>query len=200
MKFLFALIVLIIFNSCNDPIKIYLDKTGKPFIFDQLPIKWRFDCEFPEENKHIVRNSFNYWESLIKTKLFKEENECGFSVFFDSKTKQNGIGIMLFPNQESIILNNQKLELWGRAPVSTFENGAKSGLILFYPIWDIEENDNIKESIARHEIGHILGFAHSLDTNCLMFEIVNKTNKKKDACLLEIVRLQELYGRKKWDR
>lgn len=142
----------------------------------------------------MVRSGFEYWERLLGKKLFFENTKCGMSDYFIPSKKKQGIAIVTSDLPEYVIRNNKKVALWAEAPTATFlEDGSHSNMIVFYPMWSYSDNEDARNSVVRHEIGHVLGFGHTLNKRCLMYEVIELNEGLKGACLQEIKKFQELY-------
>jgi hypothetical protein len=161
-------------------------------VFPTNPILWSFPCDFPIQHKFIIRKGFDYWEKILGKQLFIEEKNCGVSDFF-IPGKKKGITVVIVNKQEYTIKNKEKIPLWATATTATYSNKVLSSMISLYTIWQNSEDDGVRESVVRHEVGHALGFGHSSLQRCLMYKIIEASESRKGACLSEIKKFHELY-------
>jgi len=49
---------------------------GSPFLYEELPIVWAFDCSFPSGLRNSAREAFQYWEFKTGINLFEERGKC----------------------------------------------------------------------------------------------------------------------------
>lgn len=196
-------LVLALICSCEH-LPFVTDRAGAYARLDELPTRWAFDCQFPDSQKWPVRSGFSYWNVLAGHEIFREEPDC---------SKTNEITSYLefvvmasdaqYPYDVPFIVGN-KVQI----PEPTFATTSRhmiersqiiGAVILFYKPWLEETSLAIQTSVARHEIGHALGFEHNGAETCLMHEYVNTeyhryNDKPKSVCREEKDIFLALYG------
>lgn len=142
----------------------------------QFPISWSFDCAVTEDDRSVVRGSFDYWNTALSQKAFSENGDCNadtvVKVRTDPKPKPDKINTIADTNP---ILPRPIINLYG--------------------IW-YGKSDAWRDGVVRHEIGHILGLDHGEYRNCLMYPVQrdDAPGYKVDlACMREIQLIKEAY-------
>lgn len=193
MKQFLSLFIILAIISCaghNEVVDIAKYKNGMRIVFNTLPVRWSFHCEYPEGHKDIVRKAFRYWDDLTDEDLFVESKLCGLHQYKDSST-----GIAVYTT--NMVYMNGNRNTWGIAQ-HFFDHAGLRGAIIFFKPW-LEGDQISKESIARHEIGHIIGFKHSKVVSCLMYDFIYESvrsprDKVKNVCSEELKIFLSLYG------
>jgi hypothetical protein len=177
--------LLLILGSCAwaEGTNLRKNKSGHDQVFLSLPIRWNFPCDFPEKFKADVRDGFNYWDDLTPRQLFQEVAECG---------------VLLHPSQGIIVgsfmkeyEDGTKDKVAGTAYEYVRNDVPIGGMIIFWKDWLTEKNGNVRRSVARHEVGHILGFEHNTRwESCMMYPYISTSNvqyygHEKQACWSE---------------
>jgi hypothetical protein len=181
-----VLLSILLLASCQDVVQMV-------FVFPANPIVWSFSCEFPERHKSAVRAGFEYWSKLLGKRLFIENDRCGVSDYFIPNKKRHGIAVVISDKPEYVVKGRQKLALWAAAPSASVSDEILSSMIVLYPMWQNSHDEGLRESVMRHEIGHVLGFGHSPDNRCLMYELIEPYEGLKGACSAEIEKFREIY-------
>ncbi len=158
---------------------------------DVFPIEWTFACSFPDSYKKPVRDSFDYWDSLTRKKLFTELKVCdkiglNFGVIvvdYSDKSKEDSTKESYTIAQTSRVLG-------------TFI------VITFFREWTDPDNAVDLVTVGRHEVGHAIGFDHSSSRRCLMYETIIERKKGVDAgvCRSELRLLKRHYGQRRRHR
>ena len=158
-----------------------------------FPIPWGFSCTFPKDPKlrTQVREGFAYVDSLVPRRLFREVPGCG------QPTPSHGI--MVIPVHQLYRFDGEDVE--GTAYVYPLRGQQVGGAIALWQDWFDEEYPDTRRSIVRHEILHVLGFEHNLETeSCLMHPYINTDRfhyhgHEKNVCESELRELRRLYGK-----
>lgn len=159
------------------------NRLGQDQVFVSFPIKWNFTCSFPEKFRNDVRDGFRYWDDMTKRQLFVEV-PCG-TLLTPSQ------GIIVGASDKEYIEENKKEKVAGTAYVFLHNDVPTGGAIVMWKDWLIEKNGNVRRSVSRHEVGHVIGFEHNTRwDSCMMYpyvstERVSYEGREKQACWSE---------------
>lgn len=152
-------------------------------------IEWTFGCNFPEEYRQLVRDSFDYWELVVDEPLFVERDDCVNYVELDYE--HNNI-VVLYEDVRKKSKKNEGHVVLGTASKKYDTRKVKNFTITYWKDWD-KKTEGKKVSTARHEVGHVLGLNHIDSEECIMYEFITKSFH--EACKTEVDRILYLYGR-----
>jgi hypothetical protein len=177
--------LLLVLGSCAwaEGTTLRKNKFGHDQVFVSFPVKWNFTCDFPEKFKADVRDGFRYWDDMTKKDLFQEV-PCGTI----NKPDQ---GIAVGWSMKEYLEDGEKEKVAGTAYIFPGLEVPTGGAIMFWKDWLTERNGNIRRSVSRHEVGHLLGFEHNTRwDSCLMYPYVSTDRvsyegHEKQACWSE---------------
>lgn len=160
--------------------------TGKDRVLSR-PIHWAFTCSFPKALKASVREGFNYWERVTGLQLFVEDRQCG-KPLQDSWVLVASIDSEFYDSPSAIAVS------------SLYDKQDKyyGGVITFWKSWSAKGTSKAsRETVAAHEVGHMLGMDHDEREECEMYPYVDiDLIKPKTACQSEIDAVRQRYGAK----
>lgn len=198
-KILIALFILLNFTFCKQDDVTNLDTynidgftNSSDFIvsnlkWDKSIVSFGFTSDFPEKYKEAVRNAFQTWDKVISINFSETQNpdiniimgdlaHGGCPVDFSNATLAHGC------------MNDP--EKWGNFAGDLHFNKNHQ--------WStsnsINKNEIDVETIALHEIGHILGLEHSLNNNSVLFAYYTKGSIKRTLTSDDIDGIRELYS------
>lgn len=171
--------------------KIYTDHEGEPRIFTAFPIPWGFSCSFPDKMKPSVRRAFKWWDDMTPVDLFREVPGCGIVDY------NNGIYVI---HSDSLYDKIEGETVWGTAHAAIRLDKLKGGVITLWKPWLDSKEQDLNESVVRHEIGHLLGYDHGGDERCLMYPYITDKYRLQGLCRPERDIFRRLYGRLPLDR
>lgn len=181
---------------------VYRLPDGSPKIFRQFPINYTFSCSFPDRRdlKDPVRKAFEYWErDIFKKKpgeVFREVDGCGMETALSSPLPRAYIDFVqgFKKDKNDVIADTSVDEHEVRGPLKYVVN---SGIITFYSGHYAVNNMAFKQSTAEHEIGHLLGYKHINDKDCLMYPTFDDDDssmvRPQVLCRKELRLFEELY-------
>lgn len=150
------------------------DRFGNEQAFVSFPIKWSFSCDFPEKLRDDVRDGFRYWDDLTEKQLF-EEVACGI-------LHNPAQGIVIGYSPKEYVDEDTKEKIAGTAYVYMHSQIPTGGAIIFWKDWLSERNPNVRRSVSRHEVGHVLGFEHNTRwDSCLMYPFISTDKVRYDG-------------------
>jgi hypothetical protein len=200
VKLLFSLLFLFVFHDgCAASQAVRFRQTVRgPQYFRELPVNWSFACEFPSEQMAPVREGFTYWNKLVDAEIFREAPACGVAGVLPQ------VGPRLLVVFDPGVNKDDKVVL-GTAHVGLFDGVPRSAVVSYYGPWAALKSEATKATAARHEAGHVLGFAHSDFDWCLMYpkvDVEKYSKKKKGVCKPEAQEARRFYRRqeKTWVR
>jgi hypothetical protein len=165
-------LVFLLSIGCYNPHAPILPKAIK------VPYTWKFECGFPSSMKVPVIEGFIYWNNVGKYRLFNYK-ECNEYADLEIKASKN------------VKISNATT----KHDMSIYAT-ASSGGITFYFSWYYLDNHFMKTNVARHEIGHVLGFRHHKDPDCLMYPTIGTEkyhNSLKNLCADELNQFNQNY-------
>lgn len=189
MKFLATLLMLVL-SACSI---IHWQRTrflGTEIVIQNPPLYWAFACDFPNDKQQIVREAFDYWNGLAGKELF-EETSCHLR---DTLQDQDLMLTILAADKWP----DQGPEVWAiTSGVNVHGNFIGGKMVFLHPWLAKPEEWLVMASVARHEVGHVIGFDHSTREDCLMYEYVNGAKDYSDivkgVCPEEWAAFRERY-------
>lgn len=154
------------------------------------------------------KNNLTYYIMGRDYDLTKDVWDNQFRLAFDSWSKVCPLTFTEseYPNSDILIgVGNRKRQnfgkrggvlAWAQLPYSPNFNGQLLTMYDMAENWitpDSEEYGTILQSVAAHEIGHLLGLDHSSDMSALMYPYINNALGPKET---DIKNIQSLYGKK----
>jgi hypothetical protein len=139
-------------------------------------VSWTVACDdFSEVDRDFIREGFAYWEGLAASHLFQE---------MSCVERGNGISGFLVHRVDRDYFDGTLSYEYDRVP-----EGHWVGSIALLPPW-FSDDDWLKRQVIRHEVGHLLGFAHVDDPGCIM----NPEAVSDEACGAELETIRSTYG------
>lgn len=129
---------------------------------DRRPVTWSFDCSFPLGLRSAVREGFAYWDEQTPVHLF-EELDCGAQADVEVHHSADFYRIHGWVAGTRVFRRGDD---WSRADITfyrPFFDGNFSG----------GHDDSVRWTVARHEVGHVIGFHHLEDDSCVMYKWVD---------------------------
>lgn len=173
--------------------ELYAYKGADPVRFDRFPIQWTFNCDFPASKKESVRQAFRYWDMQTPLDLFVELNVC------DSIRVDQGIVVGL---RKNFYKNDSKNYDTLGVAVRTYglDEILLGGEIVFFNPWLNSNYYYVQENSAIHEVGHILGFRHTVWFDCVMYPRITNSegayySERKEACPFELEQFRRFYSK-----
>ena len=154
------------------------------------------------------KNDLTYYMMARDYDLKEEVWDEQFRLAFDSWSKVCPLTFTETdsPNADIVIgVGNRKRQnfgkrggvlAWAQLPYSEDFNGQLLTMYDMAENWitpDSDEYGTILQSVAAHEIGHLLGLDHSNDTSALMYPYINNALGPRET---DIKNIQSLYGKK----
>jgi hypothetical protein len=169
MKIIILLIISMICGCLKpNPIELYR-KIGNDTYTHQcnLPIFYGVDASVPDELKPVIINAFNYWDSLFEYNLFFYVGDN-----LDKEVVDSGAVVIVgISKKESEPVDKMK-SITHIGPIYNIEGcmpnpriKINNGILIF--------NDNSIETVVRHEIGHVLGFIDTTDSDDIMHRTID---------------------------
>jgi hypothetical protein len=147
-------------------------------------ITWRFECDFPEVYRQQVRDAFRFWDNMVERDLFRER-ACADPASADWT-------MVASPHYFAPEPKTVDIRTWAVTDDDDKKKTWKGGRIIFFRPYFLNKNHEwfFRESVARHEVGHVLGFLHLSEESCIMYPFVNGPNQKfegavKSGCTYE---------------
>ena len=182
------------FLSCG-PRARYLRYVSDPMVLEtwswyitDVPVVWGFTCDFPSEYKGDVRGSFEWWDDMTAVDLFHERRCVDESVW---------------PERQMIVVAWSKEDAHStgfgtrgtayRDVRSVDDRHLHSAKIRFWRKW-FEDDRKYRLTVARHEIGHALGFHHIPYKDRLMYRHTRAADGLKNLCDVEEEEFRSHYG------
>jgi len=187
-----SLLFLLLILSCAPGLVGFKhDSYGRPQVFNDFPVLWSFDCEFPKNMKEDVRDGFRYWNDETERPIFLEADDCGVVALINySKPRVFVTSVMGFnPRSPNHIATTS---------TGIFDNVPRTAVVRFYKPWLEHASHGGRASVARHEVGHVLGFEHAESMFCLMYHQMDMryySGKPMTACQPEIDMARRHYPR-----
>ena len=133
-------------------------KAGNGLVYTvPLPIAILFEKDFPAES--VVREAAQWWNEQMGAQVFIDgryaEGETLAHIIFSWDTIQD-------PQRPDVY------ELAITSGGAVRDDQVRFDVVTFYANW-LTENRGVQQSVARHELGHVMGIDHSSRPNCLMF-------------------------------
>lgn len=190
------LVVLFIVASCTPP-RLYQSQVSSwRWRTTEVPIVWGYDCSFPKEYINDVRDGFTYWNGLTDVDVFVEMDGC---IKDPKKTyPQHRVITVSWSNDAS---PSDKEDCGFHAlgtAYRTLDDGysdvLRSAKIVYWKSW-FKQTPQARMTIARHEVGHAIGFHHIPYDSCIMYRFAAlKVIYPREACPMEWREFQRLYG------
>jgi Matrixin len=145
----------------------------------QLPLALVFDTGMDAELERPLREAAAYWNIAAGRTLFVDATYAKPDDYNDIVFVQFKWASYSDPHHPD------RTELAATSP---------DNVITLY-LGFLEQTDADRESTARHELGHVLGFDHSSLVECLMYPIIHPHWYPAELCREEKALLRVLVGR-----
>jgi hypothetical protein len=154
-----------------------------------------FSSNLPEKHIEATRDSFRYWNEALEKDFFFDIGIINEDPSHFSRSTAEGV--------DYLVVGTAKVERFRKETTYAIASyiSEKSGcmtnsMILFNEEYLDIDMDKFK-SIMRHEIGHILGLAHTEEEERLMLHYIpNEGPHPMEASKEEILYLRKLYKTK----
>ena len=160
----------------------------RPIVWDveNVPIRWRFDDDFPIKYEVDAKDGFDYWERLLGEDLFEQE----------PRTSTKAVVIVSFEDRLAPRDTPAKLKC-GVVTVGntwrTRDDRMRRSWIVYWKRWK-EGPVSLRLTMSRHEVGHALGMEHIVGKECIMHEIAWRKYGLKEACIHEEIQFKAEYA------
>ena len=167
------------------------EQDGAYVKWSSLPVKWSFLCG--EEDVPELRQGFEWWNTKYGN-VFVEipsDESCLCDIQGTSCPD-----VFVHKDFEDPVLLDAGVRRYAATHVKVLPDaGVGRVRVTWYDNFD-EANEFARQTIARHESGHVLGLMHSSYEPCLMYPTVDQDdNRVKDICPGEERLFKAMYGR-----
>jgi len=167
-------------GSCHQAIILepIITFEGKPLLLEKPTTRWTFDHGFPESLKGPIRRGFRYWNEQSGKKLFQEIPNR------DSISPATGVVVTMDPEHSPDDRFGESSTL---AEVTRWfgRYGTQGAVMIVFKDFEVLGSEDEQESVARHEVGHIVGFNHFENPRCLMYAYVSGSRHPIGMCPAE---------------
>jgi len=167
----------------EDPKELYMTTEDGHHVHQcNLPIFYSIDKNVPEHIAELIKKSFDYWEGLTDKRLFIYS---GIDNYDTSDIDTLNAGIVVIGVETEIDAHHSSAG--GTAQLKWDKKGCiKPELLIKLHKSIMNMSDELRETVIRHEIGHLLGFK---DTN----------DVKEDLMYRSLVPVYDLKGLSEWE-
>lgn len=157
---------------------------GLPDVYAVTPVPWAFDCAFPVDLRGPIRRAVSYVSLAVGPGVMGRESPCVDRPDF------TGVTFVLLEREF-------RGDTWGMAPREMSSGVELERDVILMGPWAESGSDALREDVARHELGHVLGLEHSSDQGCLMFPVRSRDRDDvpRTFCERELRLLRGMYPR-----
>lgn len=138
--------------------------------WEKLPVTWSFMCGSPDVPE--FRDGFKWWNDRFG-KVFQEIPQDTACLCDGGDCPQLQVLEGLEAEDISAVLTDGGVKSYARTFLARDGGFFTGGLVRYYDEFG-DADDEARQTIARHEAGHVLGLMHSGQSNCMMYPTVEK--------------------------
>lgn len=155
--------------------------------WDKSVVSFGFTSDFPDKYKEAVRNAFQTWDKVISINFSETQNPDINIIMGDLVHGGCPVNFLTTTLAHGCMNDPEK---WGNFAGDLHFNKNQK--------WStsnsISKDEIDVETIALHEIGHILGLEHSFNNNSVLFAYYTKGSIKRTLTTDDIDGIRELYS------
>ena len=204
---LLLLIPLLFSLACAAPAEALLISEGSVTLPNTLPISIVFATDFPKEYEQQVKDGIAFWnrqagQQILRAEEYDQSEGIAY-VQFSPITEIEPYSCDEWNKKHEE--NNARRRKNGEketddvcTPAHEYANvrhlGSDFSHMTLFKDWR-DASNTTRQSVIRHELGHVLGFEHYGNRACLMYPVVSDTGFPKELCAAESEEFKTLLKR-----